>query len=155
MGLQTIKGVNTMKSSFLIGLFGVVFSASALADVTNAEKLVYKYTNIAHSVNENFKAPSITDGKIFFNRKITAPNGKEVACASCHTNNPANIGKNLVTGRDIAPLAPRVNTKRFTDLEKVEEKFTEHCNDILGADCSPAEKANFIAYLLTETKPTK
>lgn len=144
-----------MKSPILLGLFGILFTTAALADVTNAEKLVYKYTNIAHSVNENFKAPSITDGKIFFNRKITAPNGKEIACASCHTSNPANMGKNLVTGREIAPLAPRVNTKRFTDLEKVEEKFTEHCNDILGADCSPAEKANFIAYLLTETKPTK
>lgn len=144
-----------MKTTYTFALLAFSWVLNANADVTNAEKLVYKYTNIAHSVNEAYKAPSITDGKIFFNRKIKAPNGKEIACASCHTNNPANPGSNIVTGREIAPLAPRVNTKRFTDLDKVEEKFTEHCNDILGADCSPAEKANFIAYLLTETKPSK
>lgn len=144
-----------MKTKIMIAVFGVLFSASALADVTNAEKLVYKYTNIAHSVNETYQAPSITDGKIFFNRKFKTPSGKEAACASCHTSNPANVGKNIVTGKEIPPLAPRVNTKRFTDLDKVEEEFTKHCNDILGADCAPAEKANFIAYLLTETKPTK
>ncbi len=144
-----------MKINLFLTLIGATFAFNASADVTNAEKLVYKYTNIAHSVNDAYKAPSITDGKIFFNRKIKAPNGKEIACASCHTNNPANTGTNIVTGREIAPLAPRVNTKRFTDIDKVEDKFTEHCNDILGADCSAAEKANFIAYLLTETKPTK
>jgi cytochrome c553 len=144
-----------MKIKTIIAIFGVVFSMNAAADVTNAEKLVYKYTNIAHSVNPSYQAPSITDGKIFFNRKFKTPSGKEAACASCHTNNPANVGKNIVTNKEIPPLAPRVNTKRFTDLEKVEEEFTKHCNDILGADCAPAEKANFIAYLLTETKPSK
>ncbi|HEY0907545.1 MAG TPA: DUF1924 domain-containing protein [Methylophilus sp.] len=144
-----------MKSKVLFTLIGVLLSTSALADATNAEKLVYKYTNIAHSVNPSYQAPSITDGKIFFNRKFKTPSGKEAACASCHTNNPANVGKNMVTGKEIPPLAPRVNTKRFTDLDKVEEEFTKHCNDILGADCEPSEKANFIAYLLTETKPSK
>ncbi|TXI46140.1 cytochrome c'' [Methylophilus sp.] len=144
-----------MKLKTMIAAFGVLFSVHAAADVTNAEKLVYKYTNIAHSANPMYEAPSITDGKIFFNRKFKTPSGKEAACASCHTNNPANAGKNMVTGKEIPPLAPRVNTKRFTDIDKVEDEFTKHCNDILGADCSPSEKANFIAYLLTETKPSK
>lgn len=144
-----------MKIKTIIAFAGVLLSSYAFADVTNAEKLVYKYTTIAQSVNPSFKAPSITDGQIFFNRKFTTPNGKEAACASCHTSNPANVGKNIVTNKEIPPLAPRVNTKRFTNLDKVEEEFTKHCNDILGADCAPAEKANFIAYLLTETKPGK
>lgn len=144
-----------MKVQLIVSLFAATFATFAHADVTNAEKLVYKYTNIAHSVNETYQAPSITDGKIFFNRKFKTPSGKEAACASCHTNNPANAGKNIVTGKEIPPLAPRVNTKRFTNLDKVEEEFTKHCNDILGADCAASEKANFIAYLLTETKPTK
>lgn len=144
-----------MKIRTILALTGAFIYTQAFADVTNAEKLVYKYTNIAHSVNSSYQAPSITDGKIFFNRKFKTPNGKEAACASCHTNNPANTGKNIVTGKEIPPLAPRVNTKRFTDIDKVEEEFTKHCNDILGADCEASEKANFIAYLLTETKPTK
>ena len=96
-----------MKIKTIIATFGVLFSVHAMADVTNAEKLVYKYTNIAHSANSMYEAPSITDCKIFFNRKFKTPSGKEAACASCHTNNPANAGKNMVTGKEIPPLAPR------------------------------------------------
>jgi hypothetical protein len=82
------------------------------------------------------------------------PNGKEMACASCHTSNPANTGKHALTGKAIEPLSPAVNNKRFKDLDKVEEKFTEHCNEIIGADCTAAEKANYIIYLLTERTPS-
>ena len=91
---------------------------------------------------------------MFFNRKIKGPNGKETACASCHTQNPANEGKHIVTGKKIAPLSPNVNPKRFSDIDKVEENFTKHCNEVIGTDCTAAEKANYIAYLLTEKTPT-
>ena len=47
-----------------------------------------------------------------------------------------------------------VNYKRFSDVDKVEEQFTLHCNDIIGSDCTAAEKANYIAYLLTEKTPS-
>jgi len=126
---------------------------SAQADVANAEKLAHKYTVIAKSVNPDFTAPSAADGKFFFNRKIKS-NGKEVACASCHTSNPANDGKDIVTGKAIRPLSPAVNFKRFNDIDVVEEKFTLHCNDIIGSDCTAAEKANYITYLITEKTPT-
>lgn len=147
--------MKTKMVSYVVAALLAGASLAANADADNAEKLAKKYTTIAKTVNASFDAPSSMDGKIFFNRKIKAPNGKDVACASCHTSNPANTGKNIVTGRSIAPLSPLVNAKRFSDLEKVEDKFTEHCNDIIGADCTAAEKANFIAYLLTEEKPTK
>lgn len=137
----------------LLSLLGLATFA-ANADVKNAENLTIKYYNIAKAINPEYKAPSVSDGKMFFNRKFKV-DGKEVACASCHTQNPANEGKNIVTGKAIPPLSPAVNPKRFNDLDKVEDKFTEHCNDILGADCTPVEKANFIAYLLTEKTPTK
>lgn len=139
-------------------VLAVMFASASLvakADVANAEKLADKYVKIAKSVNASYAGTSSMDGKMFFNRKIKAPNGKEVACASCHTMNPANEGRHIVTGKSIAPLSPVVNAKRFNDLDKVEEKFTEHCNDIIGTDCTAAEKANFIAYLLTEQTPGK
>jgi hypothetical protein len=126
---------------------------SAQADITNAEALTKKYVGIAQTVNPEFVS-SVTEGKMFFNRKFKLSNGKEAACASCHTTNPANPGKNIITGKAIAPLSPAVNNKRFKDLDKVEEKFTEHCNEILGTDCTAAEKANYIIYLLTERTPS-
>ena len=127
---------------------------SAQADVANAEKLAKKYTTIAKTANPDFAGTSVADGKLFFNRKIKSVSGKEMACASCHTANPADAGKNVATGKAIAPLSPVVNAKRFNDVDKVESKFTQHCNEIIGSDCTAAEKANYITYLLTEKTPS-
>jgi hypothetical protein len=47
-----------------------------------------------------------------------------------------------------------VNPKRFNSVKDVEKKFTKHCNEVVGSDCTPQEKGNYIAYLLTEKTPT-
>lgn len=137
----------TKISIILSALLGMV-AFSAQADVASAQKLANKYAGIAKGINPSFTSPSAEEGKAFFNREI-GYQGRKVSCASCHTANPANNGKHLVTGKLIRPLSPVVNPKRFTDLDKVEAKFVEHCNDITGRDCTAQEKANFIAYLIT------
>ena len=142
------------KINIALGAILSVAAVYAHADIANAEKLAHKYTTIAKSVNADFAGPSATEGKLFFNRKIKTAAGKAQACASCHTANPADEGKHAVTGRAIRPLSPAVNFKRFSDIYKVEEQFTEHCNDIIGNDCTAAEKTNFITYLMTEKTPS-
>ena len=127
---------------------------AAQADVINAEKLARKYSAIAKSADAKYSQPSAMEGKHFFNRKNKVFNGKEMACASCHTSNPANPGKNIITSKAIPPLSPVIYSKRFNNLDKVEDQFTQHCNDIIGNDCTAREKANFITYLLTEKTPS-
>lgn len=141
------------KISIAVSALLAVVAFSAQADVVSAQKLEAKYAGIAKSVNPSYTGPSAEEGKIFFNREIGVK-GRQVACASCHTTNPADTGKNIVTNKPIRPLSPAVNPKRFTDLDNVEEKFVEHCNDITGSDCTAQDKANFIAYLITVTEPT-
>lgn len=142
------------KTNILIATLLGFAAITAHADVANAVKLEKKYAAFAKTANPEYAGPSAVDGKFFFNRKIKLANGKEAACASCHTTNPADEGKHIITGKPIKPLSPTVNYKRFSDVEKVEEQFTKHCNDIIGSDCTAAEKANYIAYLLTEKTPS-
>jgi len=145
-----------MKKTNLLLIALLSFGASfAHADVANAVKLEKKYAAFAKTANPEYGGPSAVAGKHFFNRQIKLTNGKSAACASCHTSNPADEGKHIVTGKPIKPLSPMVNYKRFSDVEKVEEQFTLHCNDIIGSDCTAEEKANYIAYLLTEKTPSK
>jgi hypothetical protein len=144
-----MKKLNIVLAAFL-GLAVL----SAQADTTNAEKLAKKYVGIAKSVNPEYKGTSVFDGKLFYNRKIKLGNSKETSCASCHSANPADLGKHIVTGKAIKPLSPVVNPNRFTDLDKVEDQFTQHCNDIIGTDCAAKEKADYIAYVMTEKTPT-
>ena len=132
-----------------IVLFAVLGMAtfSVQADVDSAKVLAKKYAGIAKTINPSY-VPSAEDGKAFYNRKIGVK-GKEVSCSSCHTDNPADNGKDIVTHKSIKPLSPVTNPKRFSNLDKVEEKFVQHCNDITGADCTAQDKANYITYLIT------
>ena len=137
----------------LVALLGLT-AINAQASVANAEKLIMIYTTQAKAINHEYAGPTVADGKFFFNRKVKLGNGKEMACASCHTANPADNGKHTVTHKVIQPLSPAVNAKRFADFEKVEAKFTQHCTEIIGSDCTAAEKASYITYVLTETTPS-
>jgi len=136
------------KISIVLSILLGMAAFSAQADVASAQKLADKYAGIAKSINTSFTSPSAEEGKAFYNREIGIK-GNKVSCASCHTANPADNGKHIVTGKRIRPLSPVVNPKRFSDLDKVEAKFVEHCNDITGSDCTAEEKANFITYLIT------
>lgn len=142
------------KTNILLAALLSLAAVSAHASVANAEKLILIYNTQAKSANPEYAGPTVADGKFFFNRKIKLGNGKEMACASCHTANPADNGKHVVTGKVIKPLSPTVNAKRFADFEKVEAKFTQHCTEIIGSDCTAAEKASYITYVLTEKTPT-
>lgn len=62
---------------------------------------------------------------------------------------PVQAGKHASTGKPIAALAPTVTPERFTDPAKVEKWFRRNCNDVLGRECSPAEKADVMSWLMT------
>lgn len=81
---------------------------------------------------------------------FTERHGKEWSCSSCHSANPKATGQHTVTGKTIAPLAPSANAERFSDERKVEKWFTRNCRDVLGRACTPAEKADVLAWLLEQ-----
>lgn len=84
-------------------------------------------------------------GQAFFTEK----HGKDWSCATCHSANPAGVGKHATTGKAITALAPAGDAARFTDLAKTEKWFKRNCNDVVGRECSASEKANVLAWLLT------
>lgn len=91
-------------------------------------------------------APAAADrGRAFF----TARHGKEWSCSSCHGTPPTQPGKHAATGKPITALAPAVTADRFTDAAKAEKWFRRNCNDVLGRECSAAEKADVLAWLLS------
>jgi len=96
----------------------------------------------------SFQGFSATRGEAFFKQK----HGAEWSCASCHTDNPAALGKHAKTGKVIQPLAPAVNAERFSNMSKVEKWFKRNCNDVLDRVCTPQEKGDVLSYLLTIKK---
>lgn len=83
-------------------------------------------------------------GQAFFGRT----HGRDWSCASCHGQPPTRDGEHASTGKRIAPLAPAANPKAFTDAARVEKWFRRNCRDVLDRECTPAEKADVLAYLI-------
>lgn len=90
-------------------------------------------------------AGSVERGARFFNTR----QGGEWSCASCHTEKPTQSGRHAKTDKVIGPLAPAANAERFADAAKVEKWFRRNCNDTLNRACSPQEKADTLAWLLS------
>ena len=83
-------------------------------------------------------------GRVFFNSR----HGGEWSCASCHGNPPTTPARHASTGKTIAPLAPAFNPERFTETAKVDKWCRRNCNDVLKRECTAAEKADVLAWLL-------
>lgn len=71
------------------------------------------------------------------------------SCASCHGAVPTRNGKHQISEKTIKPLAPAFNPARFTDRSQVEFYFKLNCKDVVGRECTAAEKADVLSWLLT------
>lgn len=124
-----------MLSKFFALLFSV--SLNALA-ATPAELLA------AYSAQAGQPA-NAANGEAFFK----AGHGQEWQCTSCHGKSPMSVGRHASTNKAIEPLAPAANAKRFTDSAKAEKWFRRNCKDVLSRECSAAEKADVLAWLIS------
>ena len=119
--------------------------ASVAAQAETAQQIGRNYAAEAAARQAGF-APSAKRGETFFRQRF-ANNDKMPACTSCHTDSPLNGGQHAITGKAIRPLAVVANPERFADPAKVEKWFGRNCKEVIGRDCTPAEKADFVAYM--------
>lgn len=118
--------------------------ALALPMCANANPIQDSYRAAAKQENPAFKDFSVAAGQKLYATKVG-----DLACASCHTDSPKATGKHATTGKEILPLAPTANPKRFTDAANVEKWFKRNCNDVLKRVCTAQEKGDFMAYVLS------
>lgn len=76
-----------------------------------------------------------------------AESGKEFSCQTCHGDDLKKPGKHEKTGKVIDPLAPSVNKERLTDVKFINKWFLRNCKQVLGRECTPQEKGDFLEYL--------
>jgi mono/diheme cytochrome c family protein len=129
------------RSSFrsLIAALGLAAALAPVAQAATPAELLSGYTAQAGS-------PAVpARGQQFF----TTRHGREWSCSTCHGAVPTQTGKHASTGKPIDAMAPAFNPKRFTDAAKTEKWFRRNCNDIVGRECTAAEKADVISWLMT------
>ena len=121
-------------------------TGTAIASAATPAQLLETYTAEAAKQTPGF-APSAQRGAQLYAKRFTVSD-KMPACTACHTDNPAQAGRHVVTGKAIKPLAPRAEPARFTDLAKVEKWFSRNCGEVMGRECNAAEKADFVKFMM-------
>lgn len=115
------------------------------AQAATPAELLEGYRAEAARQTPGFQA-SAQRGAEFYKRGFGV-SAKMPSCTSCHTDNPAQPGRHAVTDKAIKPLATAANAERFTDPAKAEKWFRRNCTEVVGRECSAAEKADFVAFL--------
>jgi len=123
-----------------LGLVALVGPGAAAQAATPAE-LLAKYSAQVGAT------PSPERGQRFFTTKFGR--NFDWSCSTCHGAVPTKVGKDEVTEKPIQPMAPAFNAARFTDAAKVEYMFRLNCKDVVGRECTAAEKADLLSWLLT------
>ena len=126
----------------------MAISVASLAHAETPADFLHSYDAAARQDTAGFTGFSAQRGEAFFK----STHGREWSCASCHTQNPAAEGRHAKTDKPIAPLAPAANADRFARPDKVEKWFKRNCNDVLGRACTPLEKGDVLAYLMSLKK---
>lgn len=131
------------RSLFILMSFSVTLPAFAEAP----QQMLASYAAEAAREQPGFAA-SAERGRRFYLERRTATE-KMPNCATCHTEEPVGAGKHVITGKAIEPIAPVAGSARFTDAAKTEKWFHRNCKEVVGRDCTAAEKADLLRFLMT------
>jgi hypothetical protein len=129
---------------FFIGLFCLAIAGTVQAETPAA--LMDGYVREAMQNTPDF-VPSAERGQRFFSRDWGVSR-KMPKCESCHGSDLTKDGKHVITGKGIAPMSPSANAKRFTSLSKSEKWFGRNCKEVVGRECTAAEKADLIKFFI-------
>ena len=119
----------------------------ALAGDARRDAILADYASKARAADRGPTAFSAQRGETLFRTKWTSGDPRTSSCTACHTADPRHPGQNAKTGRPIEPVAVSANPRRFTDPATVEKQFTRDCRNVLGRECTPLEKGDYITFM--------
>lgn len=137
-----MKNNKLLKTGFAL----VVFLGGFVAEANNA--ILSEIAVAAKKEDANFKDFSAQRGEKLFRLERKHSKGENVSCMTCHTDNPKAMGKTRAN-KEIDPIAVVANSKRFTDMAKVEKWFGRNCKDVLERNCTALEKGDFVKFMMS------
>ena len=129
---------HSYRTRLALTALGLLLAGAASAQTTSAAAQLARW-----------EAAAGAPGQAARGQKLFSTRPRELSCASCHGTPPTAASRHASTGKTIAPLAPAFNAERFTDTAKVDKWLRRNCRDVFERECSAAEKADLMAYLLS------
>ncbi len=138
--------MNRKKKTLLLGL--TLALASATAQAAPRDDLLAGYAAAANKADPAFTGFSAARGEAFHRKSFASGKADTPACTSCHANDPRTAGR-TPAGKTIEPVAVSASPGRYSDPAKVEKWFKRNCHDVLGRECTPQEKGDWLSFMLS------
>ena len=113
------------------------------------EEQLDKYASAAKAANPAFAGFSAARGKTLHTQAFAGGKAVTPACTSCHGNDTRGAGRNPA-GKTIEAMALSASPSRYTDPAKVEKWFKRNCNEVLGRECTPLEKGDWLTFVISQ-----
>ena len=134
----------------LAATLALSFSGTGIAGPR--EEQLDKYASAAKAANPAnpaFSGFSAASGKVLHNQAFYGGKPDTPSCTSCHGNDTRGAGRNPA-GKAIDPMALSASPSRYTDPTKVEKWFKRNCNEVLGRECTPLEKGDWLTLMISQ-----
>lgn len=133
-----------MKSTLAVTLGTVAMLLGTASSAGPREDQLAQYAAAAKSAGFSALRGQTLHTQNFAGGKPDTP-----ACTTCHGKDTRGAGRTL-TGKPIEAVAVSVTPTRYTDPAKVEKWFKRNCNEVLGRECTPQEKGDWLTFMLTQ-----
>jgi mono/diheme cytochrome c family protein len=122
------------------GIIAMILSNATLAGPR--EDLLAQYAAAAKSTGF-----SAARGQALHTQNFSGGKPETPSCTTCHGKDTRGAGRAL-TGKIIEPIAVSVTPARYTDPAKVEKWFKRNCTEVLGRECTPQEKGDWLTFVI-------
>jgi hypothetical protein len=129
-------------------VFAATFPLATSSFAGPHEDLLARYAAAAKESTPAFTGFSAPRGEAFHFKKFGSGKPDTPACTSCHSNSPRETGR-TPAGKTIEPMAVSMTAARYTDPAKAEKWFKRNCNEVLGRECTPLEKGDWLTYMMS------
>lgn len=144
-----MKEVRSHARKLALSALALASAATCAIAASGQSAVLARYAELAKAADAAFAGFSADRGKAFFLSSHATGSPETPSCATCHTQNPQNMGQTRA-GKEILPMAVSKTADRFTDFAKTEKWFARNCKSVLGRECTPVEKGDFITFLAAQ-----
>jgi len=136
-------------STILFTCLLTALTGSTIAAAAPRDDTLGQYATAAKAASPAFSGFSAKRGETLHISKFTGGKPATPSCTTCHGDSPRSAGR-TPAGKTIEPVAVSVSPARYTDPAKVEKWFRRNCTEVLGRECTPLEKGDWLTYVISQ-----
>lgn len=136
-------------STALATLLTLSFFLCGNASAAPRDDILRSLDSAARAADPAFTGFSAARGQTLHTHNFAGGKADTPACTSCHGATPRSSGR-TPAGKAVEPMALSLSPTRYSDAAKVDKWFTRNCRDVLGRECSPREKGDWLSFMFSQ-----